>query len=172
MMRPICLHEQLSHRPEEVWEVITDPRVGELWQVHGDFRPEAGAHFVMRYDIAKGWSGTVRGKVLAAHYPALLRYQVQADGEPFATTVTWTLEPTHRGGTHLILVHEGFVGVRGWLVRYLLWRAWRVTLHTKLPWVLDHRHGPVRRIPLVPGRRRARPALSGTQPAFRKGFLT
>jgi uncharacterized protein YndB with AHSA1/START domain len=171
-MRPICIRQQLSHRPEEVWEVITDPGVDELWQLHGDFRPAAGAHFVMRYDIAKGWSGAVRGQVLAARYPSLLRYRIQADGEPFATTVTWSIEPTHRGGTRLVLVHEGFVGMRGWLARRLLWRAWRATMHTTLPWVLDHRHGPVRRIPVVPGRRKAHLALSGTQPASHKGLLT
>jgi uncharacterized protein YndB with AHSA1/START domain len=150
--RPIRLRQQLSHRPEEVWEVITDPGVEELWQVHGDFRPEAGAHFLMRYDIAKGWSGTVRGQVLAADSPVLLSYRIQADGEPFATTVTWELEPTYRGGTRLTLVHEGFVGARGRLARHLLRRAWRTTLHKTLPWVLDRRHRSLRQLEAAAGR--------------------
>jgi uncharacterized protein YndB with AHSA1/START domain len=115
--------------------------VEELWQVHGDFRPEAGARFVMHYDIAKGWSGVSRGQVLAADPPTLLVYQTHADGEPFTTTVSWKLEPTSQGGTQLTLVHEGFAGVRGWLARLLLRRAWRVTVHKTLPWVLDRRHG-------------------------------
>jgi uncharacterized protein YndB with AHSA1/START domain len=65
--------------------------------------------------VKRDWDGVVQCEVLACEPPKLLRYSWKggADSNPaygsrLDSTVTWTLTPVE-GGTHLRMVHDGFV---------------------------------------------------------------
>ena len=83
-----------------------------------------------------GWRGIVDCVVLEVDPPRRLSYTWQGDPDAKAMTVTWTLEPT-AGGTRLRLVHSGFRGLGGRLLKWMLSRGWGKMLKTFLPAVLD-----------------------------------
>jgi uncharacterized protein YndB with AHSA1/START domain len=79
------------------------------------FARSPGQRFTFRTTPMGDWDGVAHCEVLDREPPRLLRYSWKggadtnpAYGSRLDSTVTWTLMPVE-GGTHLRLVHDGFV---------------------------------------------------------------
>jgi uncharacterized protein YndB with AHSA1/START domain len=111
----ITVEKVLPYTAEKIWRTLTSSALIAKWLMPNDFLPEVGHHFNFRTTPMGDWDGVVQCEVLAAEPPRLLRYSWKggADTNPaygtrIDTTVTWTLTPVE-GGTHLRMVHDGFV---------------------------------------------------------------
>ncbi|MBZ9988504.1 SRPBCC domain-containing protein [Mesorhizobium sp. BH1-1-5] len=104
----------LPDPPEKVWRALTEPELLAAWMMPNDIKTEAGNHFTFA-----GPDTPIECEVLEAEPGKLLRYSWRerpsasdADGLPaFGSIVTFTLARTAFGGTHLSIVHDGFVPV-------------------------------------------------------------
>ena len=111
----ITIEKVLPYRPEKIWRTLTSSEMIARWLMPNDFVAEVGHRFNFRTKPMGDWDGVVDCEVLAADPPRLLRYSWKggSDGNPaqgsrLNSTVTWTLTPVE-GGTHLKMVHDGFV---------------------------------------------------------------
>lgn len=105
-----------------VWRALTDPEEIRAWLMETDFAPVLGHGFTFRTDPRPGFDGTVRCRVLEIEPERRLSYSWVAGG--IDTVVTWTLEP--RGeSTAVKLVHSGFAGIQGEIVRTILASGWK-----------------------------------------------
>lgn len=97
----ILLECDLDAPIEKVWRALSDPAIRSQWLL------EAG--LAGRRDAG----GEVQADVLESQQNQRLRLSWTIDGTPAApgldTVVTFEIEPRDHGGTHLRLVHEGFV---------------------------------------------------------------
>ena len=105
-----------------VWRALTDPAEISLWLMETDFAPVVGHAFTFRTRPRPGFDGIVRCKVLEIEPERRLSYSWLGGG--IDTVVTWTLAP-HGEGTAVKLVHAGFAGGRGMLVRTILASGWK-----------------------------------------------
>ncbi|AZO23681.1 SRPBCC domain-containing protein [Mesorhizobium sp. M1E.F.Ca.ET.045.02.1.1] len=108
---PLSFECELPDPPEKVWRALTEPELLAAWMMPNDMKPEAGKRFAFA-----GPDAPIECEVLEAEPGKLLRYSwrerpgADADRLPaFDSVVTFTLEPTVSGGTHLSIVHDGFV---------------------------------------------------------------
>jgi uncharacterized protein YndB with AHSA1/START domain len=96
---------QLDHfyafSPAQVWKALTDPELHARWWAAGDVRPLVGHRFHL--DMGK-W-GRQPCEVLEVEPERLLKYRFATS--TIDTIITWRLVP-ERGGTRLMLTHEGF----------------------------------------------------------------
>ncbi|HEU4538718.1 MAG TPA: SRPBCC domain-containing protein [Polyangiaceae bacterium] len=139
------------HSREALWLALTGRRALEQAWLEADFEPQAGRRFTLR-DLPRGpWGGLVRGEVLEAERPAVLRYTWEAGAKGEASTVTWRLFEEGRGA-RVVFEHEGFRGVRGRLSSLRLCVAWRAYLLRDLPAAADlfDRRGPDAAFPSPP----------------------
>src|SRR5262245_52063144 len=97
-----------------------------------DFAPQVGRRFRFRAKPVMGWSGVVDCEVLALDPPKRMECRWKSD--VIDTTVTFTLEPV-ADGTRLRLVHDGFKGLRGLFVSWMM-RGWKRILGKHLRLVL------------------------------------
>lgn len=111
----ITIEKVLPYRPEKIWRTLTSSEMVARWLMPNDFVAEVGRRFNFRTKPMGDWDGVVDCEVLAADPPLLLRYSWKggsdanpAYGSRLNSTVTWTLTPVE-GGTHLKMVHDGFV---------------------------------------------------------------
>lgn len=111
----IMIEKVLPYTAEKIWRTLTSSEMIAKWLMPNDFAAEVGHRFNFRARPMGDWDGVVHCEVLDADPPRLLRYSWQggADGNPaygsrLNSTVTWTLTPVE-GGTHLKMVHDGFV---------------------------------------------------------------
>ncbi len=112
------------HPPERVWRALTEPALLASWLMENDIAPRIGHRFTFRTKPAPGFDGIVRCEVLEADPPRRLAYSwVGGPKKRAPTTVEWTLIPEH-SGTRLVLVHSGFSGVAGFLLRTMMGRGW------------------------------------------------
>jgi uncharacterized protein YndB with AHSA1/START domain len=104
----------LPDPPEKVWRALTEPELLAAWLMPNDIKTEAGNRFTFA-----GPDRPIECEVLEAEPGKLLRYSWRerpsasdADDLPaFDSIVTFTLARTASGGTHLSIVHAGFVPV-------------------------------------------------------------
>ncbi|AZO47280.1 MAG: SRPBCC domain-containing protein [Mesorhizobium sp.] len=106
---------ELTDPPEKVWRALTEAELLAAWMMPNDITPEVGSRFAF-----DGPEAPIECEILEAEPGRLLRYswrerpskgnggrQVPLDGR-LDSIVTFTLDPTVSGGTHLRIVHEGF----------------------------------------------------------------
>ena len=109
---PLSFECDLPDPPEKVWRALTQPELLAAWMMPNDMKAEAGSCFTFA-----GPDAPIECEVLEAEPGRLLRYSWRerpgakdADQFPaFDSIVTFTLAGTASGGTHLRIVHDGFV---------------------------------------------------------------
>ncbi|TIO79353.1 MAG: SRPBCC domain-containing protein [Mesorhizobium sp.] len=108
---PLSFECELPDPPEKVWRALTEPELLAAWMMPNDIKPEAGKRFAFA-----GPDAPIECEVLEAEPGRLLRYSWrERPGEganrlpAFDSIVTFTLTRTVSGGTHLSIVHDGFV---------------------------------------------------------------
>ncbi|CDX19679.1 Activator of Hsp90 ATPase 1 family protein [Mesorhizobium sp. ORS 3324] len=119
---PLSFECELAAPPEKVWRALTEPELLAAWMMPNDIKPETGKRFAFA-----GPDAAIECEVLDAEPGKLLRYSWRerpradaADRPPafdspgfdspsFDSIVTFTLARTVSGGTHLRVVHDGFV---------------------------------------------------------------
>jgi uncharacterized protein YndB with AHSA1/START domain len=101
---------ELDAPPQKVWRALTTPTYAAAWLMPGAVEPRPGARFSLD-GKACGLPGPIDCKVLAAEPPRKLRYAWrEKDGEDaIDSIVTFELDPSLDGGTHLRIVHGDFV---------------------------------------------------------------
>jgi uncharacterized protein YndB with AHSA1/START domain len=108
----VMVEKVLPYGAEKIWRTLKTSESIARWLMPNDFVASVGHRFTFRMG---DWDGIVSCEVLACDPPKLLRYSWVggADSNPaygsrLDSTVTWTLTPVD-GGTHLRMVHDGFV---------------------------------------------------------------
>lgn len=92
--------------PERVWRALTHRDALSRWLLPSeDFEPSPGHRFRFQAEPCGDWDGGIECQVLEVDAPHHLSYSWQAQPDQPPTLVTWTLEPTEAGGTHLRLEH-------------------------------------------------------------------
>jgi len=106
----ITIEKVLPYSAEKIWRTLTSSAMLARWLMPNDFVAEVGHKFNFRTRPIGDWDGVVHCEVLAADPPRLLRYSWTggSDTSKLNSTLTWTLTPVD-GGTHLLMVHDGFV---------------------------------------------------------------
>ena len=99
----------LPDAPEKVWRALTVPELLAAWMMPNDIKPETGNRFAFA-----GPEAPIECEVLDAEPGRMLRYSWRersgdADRQELDSIVTFTLARTVSGGTHLRIVHDGFV---------------------------------------------------------------
>ncbi|ESX82447.1 MULTISPECIES: SRPBCC domain-containing protein [unclassified Mesorhizobium] len=113
---------ELPEPPEKVWRALTVPDLLAAWMMPNDIEPKIGSRFAFKAPEAP-----IECEILDADPGRLLRYSwrerpapgdTQAppgspvdspmDDSPVDSIVTFTLDRTVSGGTHLRIVHDGF----------------------------------------------------------------
>lgn len=112
--------------PERVWKALTDAKALARWFLPGDFEPRMGFRF--QFEMGRR---SVRGEVIAAERERRLSYKWRAEDEP-ESVVTWTLERTDTGGTHVHLEHTEAIGMS----MSVNW-SWGHVVRTALPRMLS-----------------------------------
>ena len=105
----------VENAPERVWRTLTRSDLLAKWLMPNDFVPKVGHRFNFQTKPMGDWDGVVHCEVLVCDPPKLLRYSWKggvdsnpAYGSRLDSDVTWTLTPVD-GGTHVRMVHDGFV---------------------------------------------------------------
>ncbi len=104
---------ELPDPPGKVWRALTVPDLLAAWMMPNDIKPEIGSRFAFA-----GPDAPIECEILEAEPERLLRYSWRerpAPGDapdpldsPLDSIVTFTLDRTVSGGTHLRIVHGGF----------------------------------------------------------------
>jgi uncharacterized protein YndB with AHSA1/START domain len=110
----VILECDLPAPPAKVWRALTEPDLLARWLLPGAIRAEPGHRFTLQGESAEG--GRIACEVLAAEPGRRLSYSWRgedsardAGGRALDTVVTFELCETPDGGTHLRLVHDGFM---------------------------------------------------------------
>jgi uncharacterized protein YndB with AHSA1/START domain len=140
MSRDLKFEVIYRHAPEKVWRALTDPQAIAQWLMKNDFEPREGHKFQFRVEPKpRGCTGIVDCEVLEADPPRRLVYSWCGSG--LHTTVAWTLEPVAEG-TKVCLEHNGFRGMRGWMVSRMLGKGWSSKILAKnIPALLERWSG-------------------------------
>jgi uncharacterized protein YndB with AHSA1/START domain len=109
----IIVEKMLPYAPDKIWHALTTKDLIAKWLMPNDFVPQVGHRFNFRTRPMGDWDGVVHCEVLACEPPLLLRYSWKGGSDSgkssrLDTDVTWTLTPVE-GGTHVRMVHDGFV---------------------------------------------------------------
>jgi uncharacterized protein YndB with AHSA1/START domain len=109
----IAFECELPEPPEKVWRALTVPELLAAWMMPNDIKPEIGSRFAFA-----GPDAPIDCEILEAEPGRLLRYSWRERPEPgdarnpldspLDSIVTFTLDRTISGGTHLRIVHDGF----------------------------------------------------------------
>ncbi len=133
MARTLVFEIVYPHPQEKVWAAVTDSASLAKWLMKNDFEPTVGRKFQFRAKPVMGWSGVVDCEVLELEPPRRMVWRWRSD--QIDTTVTITLDRVD-GGTRLRLVQDGFRGLRGMFVSWMM-RGWKRILGKQLRLVLD-----------------------------------
>jgi uncharacterized protein YndB with AHSA1/START domain len=137
----IRIHREVRypHPRARVWRALTEPAILAKWLMEPEgFAPVVGTKFVLRAaGPHRGWRGFVECEVLEVEPGKTLRYSwVGDEGQP-PLVLTFRLED-EGGGTRLVLDHEGFEGLGGWLLaRLMMGPGWGRMLRSRLPRALE-----------------------------------
>ena len=135
MSRDLKFEAWYEFAPEIVWRALADREAMADWLMPNDFEPRLGHRFTLRTKPAPGFDGIVHCEVKEIDPPLRLSFSWAGGG--IDTLVTFTLTPV-RGGTHLVLEHTGFSGLRGLMVSSILGKGWRKKILPKgLPAVIQ-----------------------------------
>lgn len=111
----IVVEKVLPYAPEKIWRTLTRSELIAKWLMPNDFEPVVGYRFTFKTKPMGDWDGIVHCAVVQCEAPRLLRYSWKggSDANPdygarLDSEVTWTLTRID-GGTHLKMVHDGFV---------------------------------------------------------------
>jgi uncharacterized protein YndB with AHSA1/START domain len=108
--KTIAFECDLPQAPEKVWRALTVPELVAAWLMPNDLAPEEGARFTLNGSPEEG--GDVVCEVLDIEPERLIRYSwrdEEARRLDLDSTVTFELARTAVGGTHLRIVHSGFL---------------------------------------------------------------
>ncbi|TGQ47903.1 MULTISPECIES: SRPBCC domain-containing protein [unclassified Mesorhizobium] len=102
---------ELPDPPEKVWRALTVSDLVAAWMMPNDIKPEIGSRFAFT-----GPNAPIECEILDAEPERLLRYSWRERPQPgdahqqdaLDSIVTFTLDRTVSGGTHLRIVHDGF----------------------------------------------------------------
>ena len=133
MPRTLLFEVVYPHPVEKVWAAVTDSASLAKWLMRNDFEPVVGKRFQFRAKPVMGWTGIVDCEVLELDAPRRMVWRWKSDD--IDTTVTITLERVE-GGTRLRLVQDGFRGLRGMFVSWMM-RGWKRILGKQLRLVLE-----------------------------------
>lgn len=133
MARTLVFEVVYPHPVEKVWAAVTDSASLAKWLMRNDFEPTVGRKFQFRAKPVMGWSGVVDCEVLELEPPRRMVWRWKSD--QIDTTVTITLDRVD-GGTRLRLVQDGFRGLRGMFVSWMM-RGWKRILGKQLRLVLE-----------------------------------
>jgi uncharacterized protein YndB with AHSA1/START domain len=100
----------LSHPPQEVWRLLTEPDLLAKWLMPNDIASVMGHKFNFRTKPMGDWDGVVDCEVVECEPYARFAYSWKggAKNNRIDTICSWTLTPTATGGTLLHLSHSGF----------------------------------------------------------------
>ncbi len=141
MSRSITKTIEYPHPIEAVWSALIDREALSQWLMPTDFAPEVGHRFEFRTDPGPGFDGIVRCEVLEMVEPRWMRWSWK--GGPVDTIVTFELAPLG-GRTRLTFRQEGFEGLSGHAVSWILRSGFTHMYERALPAVLDGRPVPSR----------------------------
>ena len=133
MPRTLVFEVVYPHPAEKVWAAVTDSASLAKWLMRNDFEPVVGRRFQFRAKPVMGWTGVVDCEVLELDAPRRMVWRWKSDD--IDTTVTITLDRVE-GGTRLRLVQDGFRGLRGMFVSWMM-RGWKRILGKQLRLVLE-----------------------------------
>lgn len=138
MKRSIKLHWFYPYPAETIWDCIIDPEKLKQWNSHHKtevFKPEVGFKWTETERPRKGWDGKMYFEVLEIIPFKKFSYSFKGGPSPdkmtLDTIVTWTLMPKDNG-TELHLLHEGFEGIRGMMISFIMERGWNKHFAQKL----------------------------------------
>jgi uncharacterized protein YndB with AHSA1/START domain len=124
MQRDIRHSWHFNHRPEAVWEYLTNSELLAHWLMENDFKLIVGHKFQFKTTprIKLGFDGNVYCEVLEIIPLKRLSYSwkggLSKDNITLDSIVIWTLTKTNTGTT-LVLEHKGFKGMKN-LVTYII----------------------------------------------------
>src|ERR1700752_4954256 len=111
----VKIEKVLPCPPGKIWRTLTKSELIAKWLMPNDFEPVVGYRFTFRTEPLGDWDGIVHCEVLQCDPPLVLRYSWKGGtdsnpqfGSRLVSEVTWTLRRID-GGTHLKMVHAGFV---------------------------------------------------------------
>jgi uncharacterized protein YndB with AHSA1/START domain len=109
----IDIEYDFSQPPEQVWRVLTEPALLAAWLLPNDAQSadERPIQMGRQFSLQAGADETIACEVLELEPHRLLRcsWRVEkSDEAAIDTVVTFVLNETADGGTHLRLVHSGF----------------------------------------------------------------
>jgi len=115
-IQAIVVDEIFPHSPETIWKTLTTGELIARWMMAPTgFEPVEGNCFTFQTRPAGAWDGTIRCRVLVVIPTERFSYSWKGGdetnvgyGSRLDTVVTWSLIPV-AGGTHVRLVHSGFV---------------------------------------------------------------
>jgi uncharacterized protein YndB with AHSA1/START domain len=102
--RSIAFEYELDEPVEKVWRALTAPEIVAEWLLPNDLEPEEGTRFTFR-----DTDGPIDCEVISIEEQRSIRFAWR-DGEArrdgLDSTVTFEVEGTTNGGTHLRIIHE------------------------------------------------------------------
>ena len=102
--RSISFEYELDEPIEKVWRALTTPEIVAEWLLPGDLKAKEGTHFTLR-DAGEA----IDCEVIAIEEQRSIRLRWRDDEARrggLDSTVTFEVEGTASGGTHLRIVHE------------------------------------------------------------------
>ena len=109
--------------PDALWAALTDPALIAEWLMPNDFEPREGHKFTLRAGRMPGWDGIIHCELLELDPPRKMRWSWQGSNMASATEVIFLIEPVAEG-SRLTLVHDGFTGLGGMLLRLMHSAGW------------------------------------------------
>jgi uncharacterized protein YndB with AHSA1/START domain len=138
--RTLRFEATYPHSPERVWRAVTNSTELAGWLMDNDFEPRVGHKFHFRAKPRIGFDGLIPCEVLEVEEPRLLSFSWGTK----ESVVSLMLEAIP-GGTRLVLRHEGFRGLRGLAMHWVLGRGWRSKIQRKLPAMLSRQSSGAQR---------------------------
>ena len=137
-MKPGVVRQErvYPHPRERVWRTLTEKELLGRWLMPTDFEGRLGHRFTFRTEPGPGFDGVIHCEVLEIEAPSHMVWSWR--GGPLDTTVTFTLTEEDEGrATRLVMVHDGFRGLRGRIVGRILKLGSRKLYRESLPGLLD-----------------------------------
>jgi uncharacterized protein YndB with AHSA1/START domain len=124
---------------EEVWKALTEADALAQWlMLNEGFEAVVGKKFKFRAKPVMGWKGIAYCEILKVEAPHLISWSQRGEENsktPFL--ITWTLQKESQG-TRLQLLHEGFHGLQGLMIKRLMGGGWKRMLRDRIPMVLSY----------------------------------
>lgn len=142
MKRNIRLERHYPFPPERVFRAISDSDAMAEWLMPNDFQPKLGHKFQFKSKPQGNWNGITDCEVIELDPPRRLAYTwsgQHTDGKSNAlrhTIVRWSLF-AERGGTRLVLEHDGFEGWGEVAVSFILGMGWKKMMKTRIPKMIE-----------------------------------